>query len=346
MKIAIVGLGVAGGYLAARLARETEHEVYGFDALSSVETRCAWGASKHELGAIVKALDINFEDFVLFEGKRIKVIYPDSYESTIPLVGLVTFDKDALEREFLRLAKEAGAKLQLGKRVSLNELSSFELVVDATGVYRAILPKIKEDMIMPNLEYRVQYDEMPFDDFTIFPYSKLGGYTWFFPLGSGMAHVGGGDKFHRQREFVESFMQKHNGKKLKTIARPIRIVPFEHAQPIFLKRENQIVVGAGESIGCVFPLLGEGIIPSLQCAQLLFENITQKMGLDEYVNALKNKFFYFEPIFKIIIAKWNGRWSEALKAHLIPSYIRVKRMEKRFGFKIRMRDLLDVFNRT
>ena len=35
------------------------------------------------------------------------------------------------------------------------------------------------------------------------------------------------------------------------------------------------VIGVGESIGCVFPMLGEGIIPSLLCCDLFLETLEE-----------------------------------------------------------------------
>ena len=53
MKIAVMGMGVAGSYLMARL-KDSEHEVVGYERM--VEERhdsiCAWGTIKKELDAV------------------------------------------------------------------------------------------------------------------------------------------------------------------------------------------------------------------------------------------------------------------------------------------------------
>ncbi len=50
LKIAVMGMGVAGSYLMARL-KDTEHEVVGYERM--IEERhdsiCAWGTIKSEL---------------------------------------------------------------------------------------------------------------------------------------------------------------------------------------------------------------------------------------------------------------------------------------------------------
>lgn len=343
-----MGLGVAGSYLALKLSKETAHEVHGFDLLRKADTRCAWGASKHELSRLLGTLELDFSEFILFEGRKLRVIFEDGHEFRIPLMGLVSFDKDALEERLHTEAQRTGATLHLGEKVRLENLANYDLVIDATGVYRSLLPKIRNDLIFPNIEYRVEYGgNPPFDDFAVFPYPKLGGYSWFFPLASGMAHVGGGDRFHRQKEKVDSLLRKYPGRVVKLISRPIRMVPPALAGPIWFRNSRQTVVGVGEAVGTVFPLLGEGIIPSMQAAETLSEHLLRE-GIDPegYEHALIERFFYFDPIFRAIQAKWKGGWSSALRPSLIPSYIKVKRMEKRFGVEVRLSHLLEIFNRT
>ncbi|MEM0121145.1 MAG: NAD(P)/FAD-dependent oxidoreductase [Thermoprotei archaeon] len=349
IRIAVVGLGVAGSYLVARLSRETHHEVYGFDMLPYADSKCAWGGSKHELARILRPFDIDFEEYILYEGRRLHVVFDGKGERVIPTVGLVTFDKNRVEDRLVQLAAESGAKITRGRRVGVDELVNFDLIVDATGVYRSILPKINSDIIFPNLEYRVEYEgEPPYDDFTVIPYPGLTGYTWFFPLGSRVAHVGGGDKLHRQKEYVEEFMQKYGGKKLKTIARPIRLLPFGRTQPIHIRRGGSLIVGVGEAIGTVFPLLGEGIIPSFQSSEILYNTILNgSVDIETYTSELKRKFFYFEPIYKAILAKWQGSWSPTrMLPSLFYSYIKSRRIEQRFGIKVRITDFFEIFRNT
>ena len=47
MKIAIMGMGVAGSYLMARL-KNSEHEVVGYERMTeqNQDSNCAWGTIK------------------------------------------------------------------------------------------------------------------------------------------------------------------------------------------------------------------------------------------------------------------------------------------------------------
>ena len=134
-------------------------------------------------------------------------------------------------------------------------------------------------MWVPCVEYKVNYPggKTPFEDFFIRPFNQLSGYFWYFPLEKGSAYVGAGDFKKDQNEFVDKFNSEHPGQIEPKIGRPIRISPPKYCEPFYLGN----VVGCGESIGTVFPLLGEGIIPSLQCAQLSVRTFGRSAGLQK-----------------------------------------------------------------
>jgi len=71
LKIAVMGMGVAGSYLMARL-KDTEHEVTGYER--STEERhdsiCAWGTIKSELEKFCKNTGRDFDDFLIHDGKK------------------------------------------------------------------------------------------------------------------------------------------------------------------------------------------------------------------------------------------------------------------------------------
>ena len=55
MKIAVMGMGVAGSYLMARL-KNSEHEVVGYERMveEKHDSICAWGTIKKELNNFCK----------------------------------------------------------------------------------------------------------------------------------------------------------------------------------------------------------------------------------------------------------------------------------------------------
>ena len=84
-----------------------------------------------------------------------------------------------------------------------------------------------------------------------------------------MAHIGAGDYKKQHVQQTNEFLKKYGGKIVKTVGRPIRLATPDLCEPFYHGK----VVGVGESIGTVYPLLGEGIIPSMVCADLFVKNI-------------------------------------------------------------------------
>jgi flavin-dependent dehydrogenase len=335
LRIAVVGLGVAGSYLLNRLS--SEHDVTGYEMQKEGEFQavCAWGTSKNELLKIMKPLGIDFEKYVLFNGKEMAVDVGNGKVRKIPLIGLVTYDKHQLEVD---LTKGKNAKFGTKATPTLLKDEGYDMIIDCTSLHRAFLPKVKEDLWVPCVEYKLDYgkNNAPYQDFFIKPFEGLSGYFWYFPLENGLAYVGAGDFHKHHNEFLDRFNSENHGTILKKIGRPIRISPPKYCEPFYIGN----VVGCGESIGTVFPLLGEGIIPSLQCAELLCENLED---LPAYRKAVLEKFEYFNYVYDIIKLKFAGKFSMVKHLPLmLRTYREMKKMEDRFGLEVRMRDFKDI----
>lgn len=339
-RIAIVGLGVAGSYLLNRLS--SDHDVTGYEMQKEGEFQavCAWGTSKNELSKLMKPLGIDFEKYILFNGKEMLVdLGAEKNPRRIPLIGLVTYDKHQLE---IDLTKGKKAKFGVKATPSLLKDEGYDMVIDCTGLHRSFLPKVKDDLWIPCVEYKVSYGEDPalgtHNDFYIKPFEGLAGYLWSFPLEKGSAFVGAGDYKKRHNEALSTYQNENPGKIEKKIGRPIRISPPKYCEPFYVGN----VVGCGESIGTVFPLLGEGIIPSLQCAELLCENLD---NLPRYRQTVLDKFEYFNYVYDIIKLKFEGRFSMVRHLPLmLKTYNAMKKMEDRFGLEVRMSDFKEIIS--
>jgi flavin-dependent dehydrogenase len=175
-----------------------------------------------------------------------------------------------------------------------SDLKGFDLIIDATGL-RVLLPRIQShELRIPCVQYRVKYDEAPFKDFYIEILEGMGGYLWYFPLGGRVAHVGAGDLNHGHVAALEAFFQRYGGQKEKIVGRPVRLCPPRYCQPF----QSGRVVGVGESIGTVFPLLGEGIIPTLECADLLVRHLDD---LRTYRRKVLRKFSFYETAYNFLM---------------------------------------------
>ncbi|MEM1943625.1 MAG: NAD(P)/FAD-dependent oxidoreductase [Candidatus Caldarchaeum sp.] len=330
MKIAVVGLGAAGSYLVRRLSM-LGYEVKGFERqpLESFKAICAWGTSRSVMKQLLRNVDFDFDDFLLHLGERL-TLDNGRKSSVIPLKGLCTYEKARLELELAR-----GLDVAYGSPPDLDYLlKRFDLVVDATGVTRALLPKPSADEVVPCFEYRMRYlNGKPFDDFYVRIFGGWTGYLWYFPLGENEAYLGAGDIHGNQVREVNSFNKKHWGEAVVKVGKAIRITPPELCQPIVSGK----VVGVGESVGTVYPMLGEGIVPSIECAELFVENIED---LDRYVEEVLHKFKPFADVYRMVKLKQRGELS--LVKHmplLMRCYRYMKEREDRFGLTIRYSDL-------
>ena len=329
-----MGMGVAGSYLMARL-KDSEHDVTGYER--NVEERhdsiCAWGTIKSVLAGMCKKTGRDFDDFLIHDGKQMHVKMNDNVKFDIGLKGLVTYNKLGLIKDFIK-----DSKIIYGEAPKLEELEKeYDMIVDCTGFNRVYLPKMKEDFFLPTYEYKVEYeDKVPFDDFYIEPFPGMSGYFWYFPLGGKFAHIGAGDYNKDHIKATDRFLKKHGGKIVQTKGRPIRLATPNKCKPYYSGK----VVGVGESIGTVYALLGEGIIPSMQCVDIFLENMHD---FKAYEKAVEEHYKVYAKVFNFVHAKIQKNFS-FLKAlpDFIAIFLYMKKNEDRFGMHIKVADLLKV----
>lgn len=338
MKFAIAGAGVAGSYLANMLIRRG-YEVEIFE--SSTPQRhwpvCAWGASRHMLEKFSEKAGLNFEQYILHVGKSLRMDLPKGKVEYLELRGLVTYDKHRWEHDLMK-----GAEIKYGSRVSRETFpfDDYDYVLDCTGLHRTLLPRSKDDFLIPAYEYlleRVKGEE----EFYTIGYEGAKGYFWYFPLGNGLGYMGAGDVLKRYQGVEEFFGRHPEAKVIKKIGRPIRLAPPKKMEPFFQGN----VVGVGESIGTVFPMLGEGIIPSLICCDIFLDALGEKFDSKQYRKKVLNYFDYYDDVYRIVRLKMDGKLSTLRHANLLMSmYRHMKKEERRFGFEISLEKMNRLVN--
>lgn len=332
VKVAVAGGGVAGSYFANLIKDAYEVAVFERQKAESFRAICAWGTSKHEMRRLAGRIGLNFDEYILHEGKEMIVKLPSGDEFSIKLKGLCTFNK----KKFI-LDMHSRLKVYYGVDVKKVKMTNFDLIVDATGFHRALLPRIARDYYIPTVEYLVKYDSPPMEDFFLMPLTHLGGYLWYFPLSNNLAHVGVGDYFNRHREALNEFIRRTPGEVIDVVGRPVRIAPPHLCAPI----ASDGVVGLGESIGTVHPVIGEGIIPGMQCAELLAQSLEE--GIERYPLKVLKSFSVFYTIFQFIRKVHNSSFNYFRDFKLLLSpYLYMKLREDRFGMEIRLKDWLRI----
>jgi flavin-dependent dehydrogenase len=337
LRFAIAGAGVAGSYLGNMLQRRG-HEVQVFES-SRPENHwpvCAWGASRHMLTKFSQKAGLDFQDYIMHVGQRLRMDLPAGKVEYLDLKGLVTYNKHKWEHDLMQ-----GLEIKYGIKVTKKDFpfDKYDYVLDCTGLHRTLLPKSDKDFIIPAYEYLLE-GVIGENEFYTIGYKGAKGYFWYFPLGEGRGYMGAGDvekKYHGIKEFFERHPE---ARIVKKIGRPIRLAPPKNMEPFF----DGNVVGVGESIGCVFPMLGEGIIPSLLCCDFFIDALDDENGLDskKYRKKVLSYFDYYDDVYRIVRLKMEGKLSTIRHAKLLMSmYHHMKKEESRFGFEVS----LDKMNR-
>ncbi len=329
MRFAIIGAGVAGSFLARMLNNDHDVEVFEMNSKSNHFPVCAWGTCKNILEDYSKLAGLNFEDYILHKGKRVNIYLPNGSIEQLTCLGLVTYDKERWEKDLLN-----GVKVNYNVRCIANNfpINKYDYVLDCTGFARSMLPKVNDELIVPAYEYMIEYNEVRDDEFYIIGYKHATGYLWYFPLSNKRAFIGSGDINKRYHGLKEFFEEHKDVKILKKIGRPIRLTPPTKMEPFY---KNNII-GVGESIGCVFPLLGEGIIPSLICSKILLDSIdNNKIDLEYYRASVLKYFRYYEDVYKLVKLLIGNSFSKLRHWRILYNiYKNMKREEDRFGFEI------------
>jgi flavin-dependent dehydrogenase len=334
MRIAIVGAGVSGSYLACMISKMGhEIEVYETNVEGAHWPICAWGGSKNMLEKFSQQAGLEFNEYINHTGRTLRIDLPGNKVEYLELKGLVTYDKRKWESDLLR-----GVRVSYGRKCNLESqlLSEYDLVIDCTGFHRTLLPKSEEDFIIPAYEYLVE-NLKDIEDFYVIGYKGARGYFWCFPLSKGEAFVGAGD-LDRRYYGISEFLARHPECNIKKkIGRPIRLAPPRRMQPFYWNN----VVGVGESIGCVFPMLGEGIIPSLICCDIFLRELTGSNNLGKgfdfkhYSSSVLKRFGYYDDVYRIIRLKMASSLNVIRHFKLMMNmYQNMKREEDRFGFEV------------
>jgi flavin-dependent dehydrogenase len=330
MNIAVVGAGVAGCYLS-KMLHDKGHDIQVFES-SQRDNHwpvCAWGASKNMLQVFSEKAGLDFNKYILHNGKVLKMYLPHDNVEYLELKGLVTYDKKKWENDLLR-----GIEVSYGTRITQDNFpaSDFDYVLDCTGYHRTLLPRSKNDFVIPAYEYLVE-NVNDLNEFYVIGYKGARGYFWYFPLDDKRGYVGAGDIDRKYLGIKEFFEDNPSARIIRKIGRPIRLSPPKNMKPFFMRN----IIGVGESIGCVFPMLGEGIIPSLLCSDIFLEVLDEGPEFDfsSYANKVLKKFGYYDDVYKIVRLKMSGNLNTVKHLKLLMRmYTNMKREEQRFGFEV------------
>lgn len=211
---------------------------------------------------------------------------------------LLTVDKPRLVRDLARSVRVR--RQSVGPELA----HEYDLIVDATGFARALLPACRSDLVLETFQCRVTSGagegsrlEPSVEGHVVSGF----GYTWVFPLGEGRYHVGAGAVGPADLAgLVEHVLRGHDDQ--VHLARhcacrgAVRVSSPFYATPFYVELGtvdggSHLIVGVGESIGTVGPFTGEGILPSMECASLLAGHLDDPRG---YTRAVLARFGWMQ----------------------------------------------------
>jgi len=313
MRIQIYGAGIAGSYLHELLS-QNGFDVRIYDLRSKPDCRCAWGIAYSEAKELYKRIGINLDDYILSKPKEVII----NGKIVLKNRNVYIFDRK-------RLLEDIWKDLKFEK-------AEADIVVDATGCSRAILPKIENDVIY----YTVQSIENHDLDENIYIQMRKTGYAWAFPLGDRW-HVGAGDQSYERaielvRKLREVYGIEDKGNECYCKAK-IRMLPPSKCKPIV----HGNIYGVGEAIGCVSGG-GEGNAPSLKCALIFYECLAND-ALEDYENRVFEEFWWIEEEHKFLMAVQSGKKFTALR--LLPKVVSI---ESKRSVQQSVKDIKNVLN--
>ena len=187
----------------------------------------------------------------------------------------------------------------------------FDRIIDATGFARAYLPAIQGEVISSLVQYRVKSERRYGLAIDV---SNLG-YAWRFPMGRNEYHIGAGSVKIPPQQMLEKLGWLENSTQICGCTGRMRLTAPQFSVPFVVLKEFECPVwGVGEAIGCVAPLIGEGIIPGLKGAHLLLANWDDP---EAYQNAILDEFSWMIHERKVVDKAVQGKELGILDARVL-----------------------------
>ncbi|MGN6615405.1 MAG: hypothetical protein ACTHKC_10225 [Candidatus Nitrosocosmicus sp.] len=107
MRVAVVGIGVAGAYLMNQLSNIHDVHVEGFERMEEKDhdAVCAWATCDNVMRIYAKKCGLNFEDYILHEGKKMTVDIDGNRNINVNLKGMISYDKLKLIQDMIKGTK-------------------------------------------------------------------------------------------------------------------------------------------------------------------------------------------------------------------------------------------------
>ncbi len=261
--VLICGAGVSGSYLA-RLLVGGGFRVEVYDGNPLRGHRCAYISFSSLLKPILRRIGLELEDFtlchmraLLLNGVELEV--RDMISIDKPRMIEEIYPGDGVIKENLRIPEELSRR---GGEGALAVNASSRIL----GAHRHIWTR----------QVRARASGLEAGNAYLSVKPGIGGYSWAFPLDEEgrWFHIGAGCVNANPQPLIDRLMRSYGIRVKETICscgRAISVADLSRNPQIMIHRG--MVASIGEAAGAVFPMTGEGIIPSLETANWLYESL-------------------------------------------------------------------------
>jgi len=324
MKVAIVGAGIIGTYLAWRLARKGL-EVSVFERKSEIGGKVCSGLISRRIWHFFPEKKELAEN----EIKSANVHFPEKDIEINFSPRMLVVDRKGLEEYSAKLAKEADAKIFPGMKVARvlhvngkkpqivlekngkKAFLEFDYIIGCDGVHSVVRKSLhlrEPRMRLGILTYGKSRKNQTQDAVEVFP--SKNGFGWIIPRGAGEAEYGTLEKPAEAKKIFERFCKKQKIKPEKVLAAPV-------PEGLAFSSHDRIAL-CGDAAGLTKSWSGGGVIWGLTAAHMLARDFP---NLGKYESQAR-KFFAPRMFFGRIGAKaavWLGFNAPAL----LPKKIRM-----------------------
>ncbi len=324
MKVAVVGAGIIGTYLAWRLARKGA-EVSVFEQKSEIGGKVCSGLISRRLWHFFP----ENKSLVENEVKTANVHFPEKDVEIRFSPHMLVIDRKGMEEYAAALAKETGVKIFLGMKVA-NVLHvkgkkpqivlekngkkaylEFDYIIGCDGEYSVVRKSLRlrePKMRLGILCFGKAKKNHISDAVEVFPTKS--GFNWIIPRSSGEAEYGTLEKPADAKNIFEQFCKKQKIKPEKLGAAPV-------PEGLVLSNNNRIAL-CGDAAGLTKSWSGGGVIWGLTAAHMLARDFP---NLKKYNRGMK-RFFRPKMFFSEIGTKM-AVWFGFNAPRLLPKKIRI-----------------------
>jgi len=330
MKVAIAGAGVAGRFLRRLMTRENsligENEIHIYDIGNQTACRinpCGWMAPSRYFDQLMKIAELDPALYILQKHGKVEM-GGKVFDAEVQTINKPTLLNDLWNPQDIIYGSPA--------------INKYDRVIDCTGTQRAFLPPLPHDTVMSCVQLRGR----PHEGQTPYPVIKFVnlGYAWAFPLGDFLhgcgCHIGCCSLLDKPMQELQKtgFLNLMATHECGCAGGRVRLAGPRLSEPFFNNlHQDHEVWGCGESIGCVSPMIGEGIIPAMECACRLIENWN---SADDYATAVMRQFDWMNRESMVMQHLLHGDPLSATEALTLAD------SASRFGAKIGLSEALDM----